>query len=328
MSVYNSEDYLVETIESVLSQTFTDFEFLIMNDASTDKSLEIIKNYHDSRIRLINREKNIGLQKNLFEGMNIAKGEYVARMDSDDICLPERFFEQVKFMDSHPEIGMCGSWYKTFGAGTSFVNKPPTDPDDLKANMLFYTSIAHPTVMMRKAFFQKFNLNYNQELRYCEDYELWSRCIQYFPIANIPKTLLLYRIRPDSAFQAHKQETWDIAYPLRTGMLKKIGIEQIEEEKRIHNFLKPADTENISEYLKKQEVWLGKILEANKNKPEYKTKSLEKVIYERWRAVCVANAKYGFSVWLKFRTSLLFKIGGKKKYFYLLKLSRRCFFKK
>ncbi len=320
MSAYNSEGYLRDTIESVLNQTFKDFEFIIINDASTDGSLDIIKSYEDERIRLINRERNRGLQKNLFDGVNLSKGEYIARMDADDICLPNRFEEQVKFMDEHLEIGLCGSWYKTFGWGKSVVDKVPTNPDDLHANMLFYTSIAHPTVMFRKSLFEKFNLNYDTSIRYCEDYELWSRCLKHFPITNIPKVLLRYRIHPDSAFQAHKQETWDIAYLVRYKMLKKLGIEQTNKEKRLHNFLKPAQNEPIILFLEREEKWLMKILRANKKNQIYKTNSLNKVIYERWRTLCGMNASGGFSVFNMFFFSPLFKIGEVKKYWDSIKI--------
>lgn len=328
MSAYNSEEYLRDTIESVLSQTFKDFEFIIMNDASTDGSLDIIKNYDDKRIRLIDREKNIGLQKNLFDGVNLSKGEYIARMDADDICLPNRFEEQVKFLDAHPEIGLCGSWYRTFGAGKSVVDKVPTDPDNLRANMLFYTSIAHPTVMFRKSFFEKFHLNYDTDIRYCEDYELWSRCLEHFPITNIPKVLLRYRIHPDSAFQAHKQETWDIAYLVRSKMLKKLDIEQTDKEKRLHNSLKPAQNEPAILFLKREEKWLTKILEANRKTKIYKTDALDKVIYERWRTLCGMNASGGVPVFVLFFSSPLFRIGGVKKYMDTSKIFIKCLLKK
>jgi len=314
LSVYNSEAYIRATVESILNQTFQDFEFLIINDASTDQSLNIIKSYGDERIRLINREQNIGLQKNLFDGMLLAHGEYIARMDSDDIALPDRFSEQVRFMDDHPKIGVCGSWYKTFGAGKSVIAKPPTNPDDLRANMLFHASLAHPTVMMRKSFFEKFHLNYDRNLHYCEDYELWSRCLPHFPMANIPKVLLLYRIRPESAFQAHKQETWDISYRVRVEMIRKIGIEPTGEEKRLHNSRRPKDGESIFVFLEKEEKWLEKILEANKKIQIYETGSLNNVICEQWRMLCGFNTKGGISVWKKYHTSSLFKIAGRKKY--------------
>lgn len=327
MPVYNSEKYLRDTIKSVLCQTFGDFEFLIINDGSTDKSLEIIKSFSDSRIRIVNREKNIGLQKNLFDGVGMAKGEYIARMDSDDICLPYRFSEQIKFMDSHSEIGICGSWYKTIGA-ESFVHKPPVRSEDIKANMLFYTSLAHPSVMMRTELLKKFNLNYNQEIPYCEDYDLWWRSVQCFPIANIPKVLLFYRIHPESIFQANRQAVRDVGYRLRAGMLKKIGIEQSEEEKRLHNFLKPAENESLSDYLDKEEAWLLKILDANKKQAAYKTESLNKVIYERWLSVCAMNKKNGLPVLKRCRASVLFTIGGKKKYPDLIKMLIKYFLKK
>ena len=108
MPVYNCEKYLRESIESILNQTFKDFEFLIINDGSSDKSAEIVESYNDNRINFVQNEKNIGLAASLNRGLDIAKGEYIARMDADDISLPERLEKQVRFMETNPQIGICG----------------------------------------------------------------------------------------------------------------------------------------------------------------------------------------------------------------------------
>ena len=115
MPVYNGEKYLKESIESILKQTFRDFEFLIINDTSTDESEKIIRSFKDSRIKLIKNEKNIGLTKSLNKGLDLAKGEYMARMDADDISLPKRLEIQVAFMDKNPKIGVIGAWAKVIG---------------------------------------------------------------------------------------------------------------------------------------------------------------------------------------------------------------------
>lgn len=328
MPVYNGGSYLIPAIESVLHQTFSDFELLILNDASTDRSLDSIKNFRDKRVRLINREKNIGLQKNLFDGFNLAKGKYIARMDQDDLCHPNRFAEQVRYLEENPEVGVCGTWCKTIGTGKPFINKLPCDPDDIRANMLFQTSFVHPSTMIRKSLFEKFYLNYDQTLKYCEDYDLWVKASYYFPIANIPKVLLFYRIHSKSTSQIFKKETGKTAYKIRAEMLKKIGILQSEEEKRLHNFLIPEEGEAVADFLAKEEKWLTKILEANKKNLVYKTSSLNKVLYERWRTVCGMNAKNSFSVWKKYQTSSLFKIGGLKRYWDGAKILIKCLLRK
>ena len=114
MPVYNAEKYVAEAIDSILNQTFNDFEFLIINDGSTDNSLDIIKSYDDPRITIINNETNLGLSHTLNKGIELARGEYIIRMDADDISLSIRLEKQIEFMDSNQHIGICGSWIQTF----------------------------------------------------------------------------------------------------------------------------------------------------------------------------------------------------------------------
>ena len=115
MSVYNSEDYLKEAIDSILGQTYANLEFIIIDDASTDRSLDIVKSYNDKRILLIKNEVNIGLAASLNKGIEIARGKYIARMDSDDISQSNRIYEQVKYLENNPDILCYGSWARYFG---------------------------------------------------------------------------------------------------------------------------------------------------------------------------------------------------------------------
>jgi len=326
MPVYNGGGYLISAIKSVLSQTFSDFELLILNDASTDGSFDIIEKFKDKRIYLINRKENIGLQNNLFDGFNLAKGKYIARMDQDDICHPNRFAEQVKYLEENLEVGLCGTWCKTIGMGKYFIYKPPCNSDDIRANLLWQTSFVHPSVMMRKSLFKKFNLNYDINFKYGEDYDLWMRASDCFLTANIPKVLLFYRMHLKNTSRIFKKEMDEAAYRVRSKILKKLGIIENEEEKRLHNFLFPREGETVAEFLKKEEKWLIKILEANKKTHFYKTNSLNKVLYERWRVICGKNAKKSFFVWKKYKNSLLFNIGSQKRYWDNLKIFIKCFF--
>ncbi len=192
MPVYNTkEQFLREAIESVLNQTFMDFELLIINDGSTDTNVEnVILSYKDKRIKYLKQE-NIGLARSLNKGFKLATGEYVARMDGDDISLPNRFAEQVEFLDKHTNISLCGSIVEKFRNNKSKIRKYPANPKILE--LLKECCICHPSIMIRIADFKKFNLEYNPDYK-CEDYELWSRAIKYLQFYNIQKPLLKYRV--------------------------------------------------------------------------------------------------------------------------------------
>lgn len=189
MSVYNTNAiWLRESIESILNQTFKDFEFIIINDGSTNEDVEeAILSYQDSRIKYI-KQQNQGLAKSLNNGLEIATGEYIARMDSDDISLPSRFEKQVDYLDNHSEVSILGTWFEIFPE--TQIIKHPEHPKYF--DFLHHCCVAHPSVMFRRADFEKYNLKYNPEYK-CEDYELWSRAIRYFEFANIQEVLLKYR---------------------------------------------------------------------------------------------------------------------------------------
>ncbi len=193
LPAYNSEKYIDESINSILNQTFTDFELIILNDGSTDKTPEIIQKYADSdkRIIFVNNRENRGLIAVLNQGLDMARGEYIARMDSDDISLPERFDKQVKYLDQNPDVGVLGTKIQGFGVIDAAGIQIPvvTAIDMLKDNY-----IAHPSVMVRKSIIDKYNLRYNPDYIHCEDMELWSRMIFLTKIHNIMEILLMYRI--------------------------------------------------------------------------------------------------------------------------------------
>lgn len=197
MPVYNTkEEFLHASIKSILNQTYSDFEFIIINDGSTNNAKEVILSYPDSRIKYFEQE-NHGLIYTLNKGISLSQGEYIARMDSDDISLPERFAKQVNVLDKNSDIGAVGSYIKLFPTPDFEVKYAitPTYLDLLRENQL-----AHPVVMFRKSVLEQFNLKYNNCL-YAEDYELWSRLIKVSKIYNIPEVLLKYR-RHDNTISA------------------------------------------------------------------------------------------------------------------------------
>lgn len=194
MPAYNAEKYIAEAIESILGQTFGDFEFIILNDCSTDRTEEIIRSYTDSRIVYLKNEQNMGVAATLNRGLSVAKGEYIARMDADDISLPERFEKQVAFLDKDPAVAVLGTGLERFDASGSLgILQPATDPEQMHIDLLFSCGLAHPSVMMRASAVRELG-GYDLAFEGLEDYELWCRVARKYQVTTLPEVLLRYRI--------------------------------------------------------------------------------------------------------------------------------------
>jgi GT2 family glycosyltransferase len=197
MSVYNCEAYLGLAIESILSQTFTDFEFLILNDGSTDRSREIIDHYaaQDPRIRPIHRE-NKGLIISLNQLVEEARAPLIARMDGDDVAVPERFARQTAFLSAHPEYGVLGTWTADIDEeGKPFVVAGfdhPTSNDAFLDAVVKRSPLCHPSVIMRRDLVLAAG-GYHAAFKHCEDYDLWLRLAHKTQICSIPERLIKYR---------------------------------------------------------------------------------------------------------------------------------------
>ncbi|MDR2622351.1 MAG: glycosyltransferase [Dysgonamonadaceae bacterium] len=197
MPVFNSEKYVAEAVDSILNQTFTDFEFIILNDGSTDATSNILAGYNDKRIKVVTL-KHEGLVYCLNKGLELSKGKYIARMDSDDIAYPERLQVQYDFMESHPDVGICGTNYKMFNDTNNniYTSKFPANDTDIRAQMFGYSAFCHPAVMLRKDCLEKSGLKYDKDFFRAEDYRLWIDLLDYTQGANISQVLLHYRIHP------------------------------------------------------------------------------------------------------------------------------------
>jgi glycosyltransferase involved in cell wall biosynthesis len=197
MGVYNGATHLRECVDSVLAQSYADFEFVIIDDASTDSSLSILTQYaaQDPRIKIIRNQTNIGLTKSLNKGICTAVGTYIARMDADDIALPERFAKQVAFLDTHSDYGLVGTWARVVddtGAEIDTYAWESTDAD-IRKSLIKYNNIIHPSVMMRRTVLDRTGY-YDESFRYAQDYDLFLRMIAHTKAFNIPEHLLRYRV--------------------------------------------------------------------------------------------------------------------------------------
>jgi len=209
MSVFNGEKYLKESIESVLNQTFRDFEFIIIDDGSDDETPEILKKYtkKDKRIKVIANSENIGLTKSLNKAVRASRGKYIARIDADDIVLPERFDRQVKFMDSNLEVGIVGSSYYLISEEGEIIDKkiPPLRDKELRRVIIRHNVFCHSSIMVRKEALERAGF-YDENWRSAQDYELYFRIAKYFKLANLKESLVCWRVNKNSAFPRRDRE--------------------------------------------------------------------------------------------------------------------------
>lgn len=293
MTVYNGEEYLRETTGSILNQTYRDFKFLILDNASSDRSREIIRSFNDPRIQLVALPENIGQIPALNKGLDMIDTPLVARMDADDISLPRRFERQVAFMDGHPEVGVCGTFVTTFGGKKS--NRITWDCDwaDINIRLLFECIISHPTVMIRKTFFDKYHLRYNEEIGHSEDWELWQKAGRCFKLVNIPEYLLRYRLHPQNVSKQTAHRQIEAAKKLDTEALKLLGLDK-HPLKRIHRdvALITFNGKNRNpEFLEEVRQWFAQLQEANRSYHLYHEEALDRFLRERLFIVITNNIR-------------------------------------
>ena len=316
MPVYNAGVYLSQAIESVLQQTFTDFEFLIIDDGSTDDSYKIASAFSDARIRLIRLDRNMGLVNALNLGLNTARGEFIARMDADDISLPDRLSKQVHFLDVNPAIAVCGTWLKTFAETKNSLWAVPLNHDAIHARLLFGSAVFHATVLMRKALLNEHVLRYVEGFPYAEDYELWSRCVLTCRLANMSDVLYYYRIHNNSAGNSEPDSKQHSADLIRLRWLQQAGVKATDEEMILHRQLSLGRVPlplSVA-YIEKIHAWLMKIRDANMSADTFPEVELLKELSDRWFWICNQSTPLGLTAVLHyFRSPLSSQYSGRKR---------------
>jgi len=291
MPVYNGEKYLREAIESILNQTYNDFEFIILNDGSTDRTEKIILSYDDSRIVYVKNEENLGIIKSLNKGLKLAKSKYIARMDADDISCPQRFKIQVKFMEANPDFTVCGTWTEVFREKDKYVNKTPVTNEEVKATLFFNSAIAHPTVFLRNKVIIEKELFYDENYIHVEDYELWCRMSSKIKFANIPEVLLEYRYHSESISLKNKVIQNEFSFKVATNQLKlllrrqNISKEEIELHKTILGYNK-----NHCINIKNLVDWCFLLWKENNNTAQYSLQFFNRYLTFAWKTA-INNSK-------------------------------------
>ncbi len=226
MPAYNAQEYLGRAIESILSQTFNDFEFIIINDASQDNTAEILATYQkkDKRIRVIKNKEHLLIAASLNKAVNTSRAAIIARMDADDVSMPNRLELQYSFMSNNPDIAVLGANITIVDKkGTVILKREyPTKSEELKKIMFLYSPFAHPVVMFRKKAFLEFG-GYNLKMVPCEDIDLWFKIGSKYKFASIPESVLQYTILPNSSTHKSLKSLELLGFEIKLKAIRKYG---------------------------------------------------------------------------------------------------------
>jgi len=295
MPVYRGELHLKDAIDSILYQTFTNFEFVIINDASPDNSEQIIHSYNDPRIVYKKHEQNKGLVSALNSGLAICKGKYIARMDQDDIADLKRLQLQYNFMEKNPENILLGGNAEIINSKRALVY--PISDKAIRAQLIFNTAFVHPTVMLRKSILDKFNLRYSEDYKHAEDYGFWIELTSYGKMANLNETCLYYRRHEGQYTAVFKQEMFQMVKRIRTTYLSKYNIVLSTDDMRLMEIITGTKVDysdntlitEIGDFLNRFSTYF--------EGTEIDQVELKKITYKLWRRICDDRQKLGFSVY-------------------------------
>lgn len=301
MTVRNNEQYVEESVRSILSQSYRDFEFLIVDDASSDRTYEKLcdQAHSDSRIILRRNEINVGVAGSLNRLIGEAKGEYLARMDGDDVAVQDRFECQIRVLDSG-QADICGGWVMAFGKQSESIMKFPVEDVAIRTQMLFFNPFSHPTIFMRRELLS--TERYDEAMEHVEDYDLWQRLSRKAKMYNLPRVVLRYRRHPNQAWTVRSREQIEGSAKLAVRYLNCVGVAASSRERELHARIRnPEPPANWSEAYD-TEQWLIKLA------GEAETGDLDpEIIADQWYRYCLKSASKGIRAYFLFRKSSLGK---------------------
>ena len=280
-SVYNCENYVKEMLDSVVNQTMQDWEMILIDDASTDSTWDIISKFKDDRIIKIQNKENIGLTRNLNKALSLAKGKYIVRMDGDDIAYSGRFEKQVQYMEEHLDVVLSGCWIKRFGDRND-ICKSLSDYDILRIDLLFNAVMFHPTFIFRREISEKYNIKYNEELLYAQDYDFEFQMSKCGKITNMEDVLVKYRVHENQISVNKFINQQDCARRIARNILKELDI--IITEKELDWWYKYCALDYhllVSEEVEVLKKISNLIVERNKTKKIYNDDKLVSRIKQR-----------------------------------------------
>ncbi len=300
--VYNSERHVGEAIESILAQTFTDFELILIDDGSTDRSHEVMRSYRDPRIRLVRNDSNLGIPKTRNEGVFLAEGDYLAFLDHDDYAYPRRLEKQVAFLERRPDCAAVGSWavwvYEN-GRPSAKVKKRPVSPDDISSLLLFRSGVQNSSSVMRTSVLR--DLRYREEDDVIEDHELWVRMAARHRLANLPEILVRHRKHAGQATQREGYGARERQLTIFRMQLEALGLDVTAADLERHFLIPRMGKMGFlpdAAYLAWAEDWLLKLQAANREARRYPEPAFSEMLACMWTHVCwFAARRLGWRAW-------------------------------
>lgn len=295
MPAYNVERYIAEAIDSVLAQTFTNFELLVIDDASSDTTPAVIETFAgDARLRVVRQNENLGRPGTRNHGLDIASGDYIAFLDADDCCAPQRLATQVAYLDAHPDIGGVGSWkawIDTDGKPVAGeIRRFPLDTDAIACEMLGDCTLGQTSLMLRRTALTGYR--YDTAFPYSEDYELWARMIATVRFANLAETLTYYRRHAEQSISAHNQDQVVATLAIYGQQVDSLGVKHHREDLTRHErLLKFSSRESVLErtgapldihYVRWAKRWLEALRQGNAHARIYPEPAFSYMLSARW----------------------------------------------
>lgn len=295
LPAYNAASTVTAAVRSILQQTYSDFELLVLDDGSSDRTAEVVSALDDPRIRLVRNPRNLGLAETLNRGLAECLGAYVARMDADDESLPGRLAAQVRYLDARPEVAILGARIRAVTSSGSSVWKLPEDPAVIEAHLVFRNPIAHPTVMMRREVLDRKGLRYDGTLPLgLEDWDMWVRASRVTTIANMSDVLLLYTsrtaaerpARPPDATARDEAAARDVIRRALRGV-----VVPTETELTLHfalgsNAYQDMASSEVTAFLGRAEEWLLRLRRANHEARRFDLAAFDHVTSLFWYYAC------------------------------------------
>jgi len=282
MPVYNGDQFLDKSIKSVLNQTFNNFEYIIINDGSTDGSLKIIESYRDSRIKIINYSKNKGITFALNNGLNVAKGDYIARQDQDDISYPDRFMLQIEYLENN-NVDLTDTNFIFIDENDNYLQdyeKRYFSPDETLSHLFFYEMV-HASIMCKRSLFTKYNIQYRK--RPTEDYDLFIRLAKAgMRAGRLDQKLIKQRKHSNSMCGSDWDNIKKDIDIMRNEFVRDLGIEPTGYEKKLHIAFVEQNSSTLNQYQFREVLcWANKIIKANLVRKIYSSSYLKDQLYIR-----------------------------------------------
>lgn len=311
MPCYNAEKHLEEAMTSILAQTYKHIEVIAINDCSSDRTSEILHRMalDDSRIKVYDNPENLKLIRTLNKGVSLCKGEYIARMDADDIALPQRIQKEVSFLEEHRDYDIVSSLFLAFNDNSpnkKTLHHNPLMYEELQAYLLFKSGICHPAVMIRKRVFTELGLTFELNYLHVEDYALWSKALYLTKLANIGEPLLLYRVHPSQVSSVNEQLQIENKKRVFSIHCEHLGLPNDANSLNVYaSVAQCVPFEQTEEYLRKCESFMEDLIARNKSNPFCDALYLERLLAIHWLRLC-ANSQLGFKVLSVLKGSTLY----------------------